>query len=131
MFPRGWDAESAAFAPAAIVGTVSQLEGLMKESIPSLTHALVALIRPGEPGLSRQQRENLWKAFRVPVFQQIVDERGTLLAAECEGHDGLHIESPKFVVAEEQIDNTPCGCGRTTPRVKTADPVRAVAAYAR
>ena len=134
VFAGGWDAATAAFAPAAIAGTWPQIESLIPEKIPSLTHALIVLARPGERTLSPSQREKLWTVFRVPVFEQIVDERGTLLAAECEAHDGLHIESFGFVSKEQRVDGTRCGCGRETPRLKTddrADPVRAVATYAR
>ena len=62
--------------------------------------------------LTREQRERLWKAFRVPVFQQVVTRSGVLLAAECEAHDGLHMESSKFVAIGLPLDRTPCGCGR-------------------
>jgi hypothetical protein len=134
VFPQGWDAASAAFAPAAIAGTWPQIESLIPEKIPSLTHALIVLARPGERLLNKAQRDKLWRVFRVPVFEQIVDERGTLLAAECEAHDGLHIQSPGFVSREQPVDYARCGCGRESPRLKLdvpADPVRAVAAYAR
>ena len=114
----GWDAEVAAFAPAAIAGTWPQLEALIPEKIPSLTHALIVLARPGDELLTKAQREHLWKTFRVPVFQQVVTRGGELLAAECEAHDGLHMESSKFVVIGLPLDRTPCGCGRKTPRMK-------------
>jgi hypothetical protein len=114
----GWDAAAAAFAPAAIAATWPQLEALIPEKIPSLTHALIVLARPGDDLLTKAQRERLWKAFRVPVFQQVVTRSGVLLAAECEAHDGLHMESPKFVVIGLPVDRTPCGCGRKTPRLK-------------
>ena len=136
VFPHGWDAASAAFAPAAIAGSWAQIESLIPEKIPSLTHALIVLARPGEPQLSKAQRDKLWRVFRVPLFEQIVDERGTLLAAECEAHDGLHIQSSEFLSAEQVLDYSRCGCGRDSPRLKreearTVDPVRSLAAYAR
>jgi hypothetical protein len=114
---NGW-AAAAALAPAAIAGTWPQLEALIQEKIPSLTHALIVLARPGEELLTAAQRERLWKAFRVPVFQQVVTRAGELLAAECEAHDGLHMESPRFVAIGLPLDRTPCGCGRKTPRLK-------------
>jgi hypothetical protein len=114
----GWDAAAAAFAPAAIAGTWSQMEALIGENIPSLTHALIVLARPGEELLTGAQRDRLWKAFRVPVFQQVVTGSGVLLAAECEAHDGLHMESSRLVPIGMPLDRAPCGCGRTTPRLK-------------
>jgi hypothetical protein len=119
IFPHGWGAAAANLKPGAIAGTWPQLEALIEEEIPSLTHALIVLARPGEPLLTSAQRDKLWRAFRVPVFQQIIGDHGVLLAAECEAHDGLHIESPGFSSNLPQ-DAAPCGCGRTTPRLKPA-----------
>jgi hypothetical protein len=126
----GWDAAAAAFAPAAIAATWPQLEAMIQEKIPSLTHALIVLAQPGDELLTKAQRERLWKAFRVPVFQQIVNRSGELLAAECEAHDCLHMESSKFVAIGLPLDRTPCGCGRKTPRLKF-QALRAAAADAR
>jgi hypothetical protein len=123
----GWDAAAAAFAPNAIAATWPQLEALLPERIPSLTHALIVLARPGELLLTAEQRERLWKAFRVPVFQQVVTRSGVLLAAECEAHDGLHLESSNIVPIGLPLDRTPCGCGRKTPRLKFPE-LRAIAA---
>ena len=136
VFPQGWDAETASFTPAAIAGSWPQLEALLPVKIPSLTHAIIVLARHPGHLLTQPQRERLWQAFRVPVFEQILDENGALLAGECEAHDGLHIESAKLAVAPEWMDTAICGCGRKTPRLRrrtegSMDALRAVAAYAR
>ncbi len=144
VFEDGWDTEAAAYRPAAVAGTWRQMEGLLAQKMAPVTHALIVLARPEDrlltPGdlLTTQQRQQLWRAFRVPVFEQIIGERGTLLAAECEAHAGLHIESAKFEVAGLSIESRPCGCGRTTPRIGVAgqaeldlEEIRAAAAYAR
>jgi len=110
------------------------MEALLAHRIPSLTHALIVLARPGDTLLTLEQRQGLWRAFRVPVFEQIIGENGALLAAECEAHAGLHIQSPKLDVAGLSIENGPCGCGRTTPRIGVqaqTEEIRATAAYAR
>jgi hypothetical protein len=125
------------------------MESLLTHEIASLTHALIILTRPGllpagvllknDTLLTMEQRQQLWRAFRVPVFEQIIGENGALLAAECEAHAGLHIvsqklESPKLEVAEWSIENEPCGCGRNTPRIRVGgqiEEIRAAAAYAR
>ena len=133
VFPEGWGGASANFAPCAIAGTWPQIENLLADSIPSLTHALIVLARPDDLLLTDAQRDKLWRAFRVPVFEQIIGERGVLLAAECEAHDGLHIEQASFT-SKLPRDESPCGCGRKTPRVRPAprvQPVRTIAAYAR
>jgi hypothetical protein len=133
VFENGWNEEAANFAPAAIAATPAQLLAL--PSIPSLRNAVIALVRPGEPSLSEDDREILWRTFRVPVFEQRVDDACVLLAAECEAHDGLHVESPALPPGDgEVLETAPCGCGRTTPRLiapQRAENLRKVAAYAR
>ena len=135
VFETGWNAEAARFAPAAIAATPAQLDALRGISIPSLRNALIALVRPREPRLSDEARERLWRAFRVPVFEQRIDDSGRLLAYECEAHDGLHIEAPGVGPREGEIlETAPCGCGRSAPRLVAPERVenlRRVAAYAR
>ncbi len=135
VFENGWTEEAVRFAPAAIAGTPSQLEALCGVSIPSLRNAIIALVRPGDQRLTEADRERLWRAFRVPVFEQMIDQSGNLLAAECEAHDGLHIESAEVSPREgEIVETAPCGCGKTSPRLISPERVenlRRVAAYAR
>ena len=139
VFEDGWNAEAAAYRPEAIAATWPQIEALLASKIESLTHAVIVLARAKDPLrndtlLTLAQREQLWRAFRVPVFEQIIGERGSLLAAECEAHAGLHIESPKLEVAGLSVESGPCGCGRTSPRIileGQIEEIRAAAAYAR
>ncbi len=84
--------------------------------------------------LSAADRERLWRAFRVPLFEQVIGPRGELLAAECEAHAGLHIETPGLAWAGHGIETARCACGHATPRLTPVDrlePIRSVAAYAR
>ena len=129
VFEKGWGEEAASFRPAAIAASPSQLDALRNTPIPSLRNAVIAVVRPTEPRLTEEDRQHLWRAFRVPVFEQRIDESGRLLAAECEAHEGLHLESPGVSLNQgELLETAPCGCGRTTPRLIT---LRQVAAYAR
>jgi hypothetical protein len=92
------------------------------------------LWRAGEPRLSETDRDILWAAFRVPVFEQVIGKSGKRLAAECEAHDGLHVESPALPTENECVDDAPCPCGRKTPRIGVVQGVaseRRIAAYAR
>src|ERR1051326_4320647 len=128
VFPQGWSEEVSAFAPAALAAPREQLLGLAAAPRPpAFTHAVIALESPGDPMLSVAERAQLWRAFRVPVFEQIIGLDGELLAAECEAHDGLHIESPGLKWDGYQLEMAPCGCGRKTPRltpVEQAERVR-------
>ena len=56
VFEDGWNADAAQFAPAAIAATPAQLDALRALPIPSLRNALIALVLPGEPRLSEEDR---------------------------------------------------------------------------
>ena len=89
---------------------------------------------PGEAQLTGEERERLWRAFRVPIFEQIIGPRGKLLAAECEAHDGLHIETSGLRWEGYRLEQAVCACGRKTPRIACAlsvERARSVAAYAK
>ncbi len=134
VFADGWSPEAVAFAPAAVAATLEQLCPLDRQAIPSLTHALIVLCRPGADRLTEEDRDRLWNTFRVPVFEQVIGKSGELLAAECEAHDGLHLESSRLPLENEYMDASPCPCGRKTPRIggtQGAALLRRVAAYAR
>jgi len=128
VFPHGWSEEVSAFAPAAVAASREQLFGLAAvDRPPVFSHALIVLDSPGDAPLSMGEREVLWRAFRVPIFEQIIGPRGKLFAAECEAHDGLHIETPGLLWADlkwpgYRLDPAPCGCGRKTPRLASSLP---------
>ncbi len=131
VFAGGWSEEAAKFSPESIATDLAQLEKLA--GTVSVSHAVVVFRKESDPLLTMAERDRLWRAFRVPVFEQMIGPDCTLLASECEAHNGLHIESPKFAPASREIDATTCGCGRTGPRLvpTVEEVVRRVAAYAR
>jgi len=134
VFREGWGIAAAEYAPAAIAGTCEQLRELTPWRIPSLTHAVIVLARPDGKRLSDLDRDRLWRAFQVPVFEQIVALSGELLAFECEAHDGLHVESPDLPLDGETLFVEPCPCGRKTPRIGVVEGLeseRRAAAFAR
>jgi hypothetical protein len=126
-----WSEDAAKFVPQAIAADLPQLEALA--GVVSVTHSIIVFRDEEEPRLTQGERDRLWQAFRVPVFEQMIGEDGTLLAGECEAHNGLHIESSRFSAGDREIDATPCGCGRTEPRLVSpaAQVLRSVATYAR
>jgi len=131
IFPDGWTEEAKQFEPQALVGSLRQLNALDGRAAPS--HAVIVIRRQLDPGLTDANRDSLWKAFRVPAFEQVIDEAGVLLATECEAHDGLHIESSRFTGLYEKVQTGPCACGRGTPRLVCSpqvDVMRRIAAYA-
>jgi hypothetical protein len=81
--------------------------------------------------IGEEERETIWRKYAMPVFEQLLDEKGRVLAVECEAHNGLHIE-PELAHAissgELIIDGSPisvlaegrpglCGCGRPDARI--------------
>ncbi len=114
VYAAGWCIEAERFNPMAIAGTHGQLFGL---TAARPTHALIALSRLGEPLLTPHQRDDLWSAFHVPVFEQIVAEDGQLLASECEAHDGLHVHAGWEDHEHFVLDSALCGCGKASPRL--------------
>jgi hypothetical protein len=104
-----------AFAPQAMAGTLPLIESLIGSV--ELTHALIVFRDELDPRLTDAERDRLWLAFHVPVFEQIIAADGTLLAAECEAHDGLHIVSPLLDLANHTIDASLCACGQSGARV--------------
>jgi hypothetical protein len=133
IFAQGWNKAANEFRPQAIAGNREQVLALLRTKIPSLTHALIAVLHPGDARFSPEERERCWEAFGVPLFEQVVGRSGRLLASECEAHDGLHIENSGLMLEGCEVDETACGCGRKTPRLKAvvAPELRKTAAYAR
>jgi hypothetical protein len=117
VFRGGWTEDARKFAPEAIAATLGQFEQMVRTKIPSLCHSVTVIDRWDDPWLTESSREWLWNAFRVPIFEQLIGDCGELLAADCEAHEGLHIESARLRVGREYIDPSPCACGRNTPRL--------------
>ena len=86
------------------------------------SHPMVVFTTP-EQRLTDDARERFWREFEVPVFEQIVDRSGNLLASECEAHWGLHLETTgHFELPGTELTRDLCGCGRSGARlVPTSD----------
>jgi hypothetical protein len=116
VFAAGWSEEAVKFAPQAIAGSREQLLALAENKSLRLTHAMIGLARPGEVLLTTAERDLLWRRFGVPIFEQIIGESGEVLAAECQAHDGLHVEG-SHEWTRYKIEQAPCACGKSTPRL--------------
>jgi hypothetical protein len=102
-----------------------KLRGLFE--LPSLKLAIVVFSSAELDGaLEMHHRDLLWRAFGLPVFEQLRGEDGRVIARECEVHDGLHLDSGDAqALAGEQ-----CDCGLETLRIRPRMAVRARAAAA-
>lgn len=92
--------------------------------LPSLDTAIIVLTSLDESPLAPRHRDVLWRAFGVPVFEQLRGPDGAVIARECEVHDGLHITGSFWVKAlphmRGEIVNDHCACGAETPRLRPA-----------
>lgn len=111
------------WAPAALVLPLdlAMLLADQKEhgmfDLPSLNTAMIVLTSIDDSPLGNHQRDSLWRAFGVPIFEQLRRSDGAVIARECEVHDGLHIvESTPNLNGEIVADQ--CACGAETPRLR-------------
>jgi hypothetical protein len=87
-------------------------------------------------------RHEIWRRFAVPVFEQLLDDEGRVLAFECEAHIGLHVDPAvrhTLSGGELLVNGRPsgitvreahgiCGCGKPGPRLLEPAPAFAAAA---
>lgn len=113
VFPHGWNDAAARFHPTSLAGPVEQLRRAARAGV-TLEHAVVVFTEEGSSGLSHSERDWLWNAFGVPVFEQYLGPQNQLLAMECDAHCGLHVVSG---CADLDVDDDPCACGNASPRL--------------
>ncbi len=144
------------YRPECLAGSLGELLFLasLKCSkaleLPSLGHSLVVIFRTEQPWLTAEDREDLWAAFGLPVYEQIYSFTG-LLGSECEAHDGLHITKGATWSRGPQgelwfrepaawwqdrgdafapsglfghVDESACPCGRPTARLRIVGPTQ-------
>jgi hypothetical protein len=146
--PERW-LELESFRPKVIVGYASELQRLAEQvdlgivDLACVNHAIVVLTPCGSSPLSDVLRVVLWQSFGVPLFELFVGPDQTLLASECEAHDGWHLEPGVELGAFEEelildspgnyglrtslsgrVIKEPCPCGRETPRLMEIAAVR-------
>jgi len=139
-----------AAAPEAIVAPLQSalelaaaaLSGTLE--LPSLSFAFIVLTDLTDAPLEIRQRDLLWRAFRVPVFEQLRDADGKVIARECETHNGLHlvpgtaarIEHGTLWIGKRRthlsatIADEHCECGAETPRLRNLAPLSTAATAA-
>jgi hypothetical protein len=120
-----------AYAPEALVAGLDLAISLSDRKrrgifeLPSLRTAFVVLTSIEDSPLTDDCRDLLWRAWGVPVFEQLRQRDGTIIARECEVHDGLHIAAAGATErlrsrAGIEIVTSVCECGAETPRMRRA-----------
>jgi len=85
------------FSPQILAGTTDDLQafaaGVFRGAwdVPSLDTAVFNLTAVGANPLAALQRDKLWRAFHIPVYEVLFDQDAGLLASECEARDGWHV----------------------------------------
>ena len=101
------------YRPEILVGTVA---GLLRLA-PALrvSRAVVAFSGARLGPLTGRHRDLLWQAFQVPIFEHSLGPDGSVVARECEAHQGLHLYLPRH--HHGPLDPEPCPCGRPEPLI--------------
>lgn len=140
------------FGASALAAPVSVLREMAagiehgRQEAHALKHFVVSFTGSDHGELSGEDREQFWRVFQVPVFEQRVGFDGRVVAYECEAHDGLHI-APEGAAFEEtaeaellmtsltdlryptlrvgtrmarSIEHECCSCGSAAPRLVAA-----------
>jgi hypothetical protein len=114
VFPQGWDDRVARFSPASIAGPLERVLRV-PSAVGRVDHSMIVFTYGGEIGLSLADRERLWDAFGVPVFEQYLGPSSELLASECDAHAGLHVVNG---YEDLDLEHEVCACGNRTPRLR-------------
>ncbi len=146
-------------APGTIWGSLEELLRLAarvwtKQTAPPVTARRLTIRTPlGERLASDSARDSLWRAFELPLFEELTGSEGEALGVECEAHSGFHLATDSAIFEASYgemvvtslvavrypilrlrtgwvgaIDRCACPCGE---RVTRFVPVLAVAAPAR
>jgi hypothetical protein len=145
------DSAADLYSPAAVAGATADLYNLARAVQDWQSNHAVAAFSGIDAGvLTGAQRDELWKKYQVPVFEQFLGTDGRVVAAECEAHAGLHIRPDAAVVQSVDneivltsltdeaapalrvrsglsgtIDSETCECGRAEPRLVRLRPMPA------
>ena len=114
VFAQGWCDRAARFRPQSIAGPLSELRRLANAGL-HLDHSAIVLIYEGQERLSGADRDFLWNALGVPIFEQYLNAKCQLLAMECVAHSGLHVVRG---CENLPLDREACACGDRSPRLR-------------
>ncbi|MGE5570298.1 MAG: hypothetical protein ACM3S5_14775 [Rhodospirillales bacterium] len=126
LLPGGW--RRLIGVPArAIAGPLEALERLACEvrtgarTIPKSVRRIIVHNNSGCPLLNERDRDFLWHAFQLPVFEEVRDPNGALIGWECDAHSGLHWNAECGIMPPaSRVVYGLCACGLRTPRLTPA-----------
>ncbi|HYA16998.1 MAG TPA: hypothetical protein VEF06_06010 [Bryobacteraceae bacterium] len=144
------------FEPDALVLPLAVARALAgQHRRPVVSCWMAVLTSLAAPPFEQADRDLLWCAFGVPVFEQLRGWDGTVIARECEVHDGLHVDEAAAIFETREGEliatqlTTPeqpilrartglsaelvkehCECGAETPRIRSLAKIRPKVRYA-
>lgn len=83
----------------AISGSVEELlwlavrVGAGEVAPPAAARRVTVRTPLGERLAEERARDSLWRAFELPVFEELVGSENEVFASECEAHSGYHLET--------------------------------------
>ena len=101
---------------AALYGTFAELVRAADTGIHTARAVFVTLLQDQSP-LSDRDRDTIWELFEVPVLVLVLDDKGRVIAYECEAQSGLHVD-PKSPLPSAIAAN--CECGRPGMKLSPA-----------
>ncbi len=136
------------YSPNMLAGSAADLQKLAElvdlgtVDLSCVDHGVIVLTRCGEAPVSDVARVVLWQVFGVPVFEIYTGLDHSILAYECELHEGWHL-APHVEFSEMNgelmldasgisglhtslsgfVTNDKCPCGRQGPRLMDIRPV--------
>lgn len=123
LLPGGWR-RLIGVPPRAIAGPLDALERLACEvrtgtrTIPKSVRRVIVHNHSGCRLLDERDRDFLWRAFQLPVFEQVRDPDGGLIGWECDAHSGLHWNAECDIrPPASRVVYGLCACGLRTPRL--------------
>ncbi len=147
--PDRWE-ELETYRPGVLIGSAADLQLLAQLAtwntrnhskdggldLSSVDRAIFVLTECGCDPLTDVIRVVLWQTFGVPVYELLMGTGGLVLAAECEAHEGWHLDnSAEFSIFGDElvlrapgytplrtgltgfIETQPCPCGRAGSRL--------------
>ncbi|HOK45775.1 MAG TPA: hypothetical protein PLA43_02425 [Bryobacteraceae bacterium] len=123
LLPGGWR-RLVGVPPRVIAGPLEALERLACEvrtgvrTIPKSIRRVIVYNHSYRRLLDERDRDFLWHAFQLPVFEQVRDPDGVLIAWECDAHSGLHWKAECGIrPPATRVVYGLCACGVRTPRL--------------
>jgi hypothetical protein len=93
-------------------------------------YPVVVFTGPFAGWLTAADRERIWREWEVPVYEFRLDATSSVVAEECDAHNGLHLRPETDPPIG--LDWSRCPCGLGTPRIpaprEVAEAVLTVAA---